>query len=104
MLNKTDDAQRKRLERGDVYDLRKLVGQVVRIYTSEKIFEDGKIVEVTPHYVILEQIYIIKYKHDGMIIPFTRINKIMKNPQLQPKEQLSRAQQNYLKEYAKIAG
>ncbi len=102
--NKDDKTYNRRLTRNDRFNLRKRVGENIRIWTrGDRFWEEGIVVEVTPDYVELKQ-QIVKYEHDGLQVCLNDISKVMLHPKHQPKEQLTKAQQKMLEDNKKYGG
>lgn len=91
--DKQDDAQRKKLVRGDGFSLRHRIGQKVSVYTG-KTWETGIIIEVTPHHVFLEPTQTAKYESDGVLVRHADISKVLLNPRLPAR--LTKAQKEYV--------
>ena len=103
--NKSDKADNRRLVRNDRFRLRNRIGESVRIFTrGDRFWEEGTIVAVTPDYVEVKQNATIKYDNDGLQISLTEITKVMLHPKHQPKQQFTKAEKDYLKEYDRVAG
>ncbi|MBA7605775.1 hypothetical protein ES703_12910 [subsurface metagenome] len=99
--DKQDDAQRKKLVRGDGFGLRHRIGQKVMVYTG-KTWETGIITEVTPHHVFLTKSKTIKYENDGVLVKHTDISKVLLNPRIPIKQ--TPAQKKMSDEYDRIKG
>ena len=99
--DKQNDAQRKKLVRGDGFGLRHRIGQKVMVYTG-KTWETGIITEVTPHHVLLTESKTIKYENDGVMVRHSDISKVLLNPRIPPK--LTPAQKKMIDEYNRIKG
>lgn len=99
--DKQEDAQRKKLERGDGFRLRDRIGQTVAVYTGDR-WETGIIKEVTPHHVFLKPTRLVRYENDGVMVRHSDISKVLLNPR--PPVKLTRGQKNFIDEYNKIAG
>ncbi|MFC1902653.1 hypothetical protein ACFLX4_01100 [Chloroflexota bacterium] len=99
--DKQEDAQRKKLVRGDGFGLRHRIGQKVMVYTGNK-WETGIIIEVTPHHVFLEPTQTSKYESDGVMVRHADISKVLLNPRLPIKQ--TPAQKKMSDEYNRIKG
>ena len=99
--DKQDDAQRKKLVRGDGFGLRHRIGQKVSVYTG-KTWETGIITEVTPHHVLLTPTHTVKYESDGIMVRHADISKVLLNPRIPIKQ--TPAQKKMSDEYDRIKG